>query len=261
MPKPLKAALLSYLLLGAINARAELPPDYRIILLTANSPPFNMAKGGKNFARGDEVQGIATDTVREVFKRAGIDYSLTLRTPWNRVYEQTLALPDHGLLSVARSEKNNAQFKWVGPLAHYESVLLAAPGSALKFENLAQAKGYRVGAYKNGGVSQYLESQKLAVIDTLQDEENLRKLLSGRIELWATSDPVWRTYAKEEDVTGLQTVLSFRSEKIYLALNKKTADEVVDRLQKAMDEVIAEGYDGCSKTPDLCYLIRDRGTP
>ncbi len=220
-----------------------------------------MAKGGKNFARGDEVLGIATDTVREVFKRAGIEYSLTLRTPWNRVYEQTLARPDHGLLSVARNEKNRAQFKWVGPLAHYESVLLAAPGSALMFENLAQAKGYRMGAYKNGGISQYLQSQNLAVIDTLQDEENLRKLLSGRIELWATSDPVWRIYAKEEDITGLQTVLSFRREKIYLALNKKTPDEVVERLQKAMDEVIAEGYSGCSETPDLCYLIRDRGTP
>ncbi|MES2820186.1 MAG: ABC transporter substrate-binding protein [Pseudomonadota bacterium] len=261
MPDILKAVLLSCLLLGMANAQAELPPDYRMTLLTANFPPFNMAKGAKDFARGDEVQGIATDAVREVFKRAGIAYSLTLRSPWNRVYEQTLALPDHGLLSVARSEKNKAQFKWVGPLAQYESVLLAAPGSALAFENLAQAKGYKIGAYKNGGVSHYLESQQLAVVETLQDEENLRKLLSGRIDLWATAEPVWRTYAKQENVTGLRTVLSFRSEKLYLALNRNTPDEVVQRLQKAMDEVIAEGYGGCSKTPDLCYLIRDRGTP
>lgn len=34
---------------------------------------------------------------------------------------------------------------------------------------------------------------------------------------------------------------------------------MVNRLQKALDEVIAEGYAGCSKTPDLCYLIQNRG--
>lgn len=261
LPRILAAVLLSGLALGAANAQAELPPGYRVTLLAANFPPFNMARSGKNFARGGEVQGIATDTVREVFKRAGIDYSLTLRSPWNRVYEQTLALPNHGLLSVARSEQNKAQFKWVGPLAQYESVLLAAPGSSLEFDDLSQVKGYQVGAFKNGGVSQYLAHQQLAVVETLQDEENLRKLLSGRIDLWATADPVWHTYAKREEITGLKILLRFRTEKIYLALNKDTPDAVVERLQKAMDEVIAQGYSGCSKTPELCYLIRDRGTP
>lgn len=260
-PRTLGALLLSCLALGAADVQAELPPGYRVTLLTANFPPFNMARSGKNFARGDAVQGIATDTVREVFKRAGIDYSLTLRSPWNRVYEQTLALPDHGLLSVARSEQNQAQFKWVGPLAQYESVLLAAPGSTLELDDLSQIKGYQVGAYKNGGVSQYLAHRQLAVVETLQDEENLRKLLSGRIDLWATADPVWHTYARQEEITGLKTLLRFRTEKIYLALNKDTPDAVVERLQRAMEEIIAQGYSGCSKTPELCYLIRDRGTP
>jgi polar amino acid transport system substrate-binding protein len=53
--------------------------------------------------------------------------------------------------------------------------------------------------------------------------------------------------------------LSFRSEPLYLALSPDTPDAVVNRLQKALDEVIAEGYAGCSKTPDLCYLIQNRG--
>ena len=38
------------LLLGATTARAELADDYRLILLTENFPPFNMAADRKNYA-------------------------------------------------------------------------------------------------------------------------------------------------------------------------------------------------------------------
>ncbi|WP_313054798.1 substrate-binding periplasmic protein [Pseudomonas lopnurensis] len=254
-------ALFALLLTGAASAHAELPNDYRIVLQTDNFPPFNMAPNLKNFARGDEVEGIGTDTVREIFKRAGIAYSLALRGPWNRLYEQTRQEADHGLFSVARTEHNAGLFKWVGPLAHHDSVLLALPERGLKLQSLAQAADYRIGGYRNGSVNLYLESQGLEPGDSLSDPENLRKLLGGRIDLWAAADPVWRYYARQQGVAEqqLQVVLSFRSEPVYLALSRDTPDEVVERLQQALDAVIAEGYAGCSQTPDLCYLIRDRG--
>ena len=82
----------------------------------------------------------------------------------------------------------------------------------------------------------------------------------GRIDLWAVADPVWRYYAQQQgvDESQLQVVLNYRSEPMYLALSPDTPEEVVSRLQNALDEVIAEGYAGCSKTPDLCYLIQNR---
>ena len=253
--------LLSILLAISGEAHAELPKNYQIILQTDNFPPFNMGPSHKNFARGDEVQGIATDTVREIFKRAGIGYSLTLRSPWDRIYTQTLTDSGHGLFSVARTPQNDGQFKWVGPLARYESVLLATAEKRIDLSTLTQAKELQIGAQKSSGVSQYLESQGLRPTDSLSEEENLRKLLSGRLDLWATADPVWRYHAKEQGVEGLTPVLSFRAEDLYLALHKDTPDEAVERLQGALNEVIGEGYAGCSKTPDLCYLIRDRKVP
>ncbi|MFL9813649.1 ABC transporter substrate-binding protein [Stutzerimonas sp. VN223-3] len=253
--------LLSVLLASIGVAHAELPANYKIILQTDNFPPFNMGPNHKNFARGDEVQGISTDTVREIFKRAGIDYSLTLRAPWDRIYSQTLDSTGHGLFSVARTPQNQAQFKWVGPLARYESVLLAAPGKNISPTDLRQAKSYEIGAQKSSGVSQYLTSQGLQPIDSLSEEENLRKLLIGRIDLWATADPSWRYYAEQHGAEGLKPVLSYHPADLYLALNKDTPDEAVTRLQAALNEVIGEGYAGCSKTPDLCYLIRDRKVP
>ncbi|AHL73768.1 amino acid ABC transporter substrate-binding protein [Stutzerimonas stutzeri] len=86
-------------------------------------------------------------------------------------------------------------------------------------------------------------------------------MLSGRIVLRATADPVWRYHAKQRGADGLQKVLSFQPTDLYLALNKDTPAEAVNRLQQAPNEVISEGYARCSETPDLRDLIRDRKAP
>nr|WP_235978870.1 ABC transporter substrate-binding protein [Pseudomonas carbonaria] len=223
-------------------AHAELPEGYRVVLLTENFPPFNMAVDDKNFARDDSIDGISADIVREVFKRAGIDYNLTLRFPWDRIYRLTLEKPDYALFSTTYTEERKPLFKWVGPLAKTSWVLLSAPGNNLRVNSLEEAGKYRVGAYRNDAVSQHLESLGLKPVNALRDLENARKLVKGEIDLWATTDPVGRFLAKQDGISGLQTVLRFNDAQLYLALNKDTPDEVVERLQKALDELRAEGF-------------------
>ena len=63
--------LLSILLAISGEAHAELPKNYQIILQTDNFPPFNMGPSHKNFARGDEVQGIAPEIPRRAPARCG----------------------------------------------------------------------------------------------------------------------------------------------------------------------------------------------
>src|SRR5690606_21626075 len=153
-----RTLLLMALILSATTARAELPADYKIILLTENFPPFNMAADLKNYATEEGVQGINADIVRELFKRAKLDYSLTLRFPWDRIYKQVLEQPNQGLFSTTYTPEREPLFKWVGPLASTGWVLLAPPGSPLRLRSLEQARQYRVGAYKNDAVSQHSES-------------------------------------------------------------------------------------------------------
>lgn len=61
MLKTLKSGLLLGLVLSACAARAELPADYKVVLLTENFPPFNMAVDDKNFARDDGIDGISAE--------------------------------------------------------------------------------------------------------------------------------------------------------------------------------------------------------
>ena len=229
------------LMLMAASVRAALPDDYKVVLLTENFPPFNMAADGKNYAAERNISGINADIVREMFKRAGIAYSMTLRFPWERIYNQVLEQPDQGLFSTTYPPEREPLFKWVGPLASTGWVLLAPPGSSLRLSSLEQAQPYRIGAYKNDAVSQHLESKGLEPINSLRDQENIGKLLKGRIDLWATTDPVGPYLAKQEGVSGLTTVLRFNDAQLFLALNKQTPDEVVTRLQKALNEMKGDG--------------------
>ena len=229
------------LLLMAASARAELPDDYKMVLLTENFPPFNMAADGKNYAADRNISGINAEIVREMFKRAGVAYSLTLRFPWERIYNQALEHPDQGLFSTTYTPEREPLFKWVGPLASTGWVLLAPAGSPMRLSSLDQAQQYRIGAYKNDAVSQHLESKGFEPINSLRDQENISKLLKGQIDLWATTDPVGPYLAKQEGVSGLTTVLRFNDAQLFLALNKQTPDEVVTRLQKALNEMKSDG--------------------
>ncbi|HEJ3538024.1 TPA: transporter substrate-binding domain-containing protein [Pseudomonas aeruginosa] len=208
MQRSLLFALLATLLLVG-GARAETDPDYSMVLLTENFPPYNMAINGKNFAQEDNIDGIAVDIVREMFKRAGIKYSLTLRFPWDRIYKLALEKPGYGVFVTAR---------------------------------LDEAKKYRIGAYKGDAIAEFLGKNGFEADLALRDQENAQKLVKGQIDLWASGDPAGRYLAKQEGVTGLKTVLRFNSDQLYLALNRETPDEVVQKLQAALDGMRKEGF-------------------
>ncbi|TBU87435.1 substrate-binding periplasmic protein [Phytopseudomonas dryadis] len=242
MWKRLWLAAAGALLLMASVARAEIDPNYNVVLLTENFPPYNMAINGKNFAQEDNIDGIAADIVREMFKRAGVSYSLTLRFPWDRIYKLALEKPGYGVFVTARLPERESLFKWVGPIGPDDWVLLARADSDLQVNDLQQAGQYRIGAYKGDAIAEYLEGEQLQPITALRDQENARKLMAGQIDLWATGDPAGRYLARQEGVSGLKTVLRFNSAQLYLALNKDVPDEVVQKLQAELDKMRSEGF-------------------
>ncbi|WLG22970.1 ABC transporter substrate-binding protein [Pseudomonas sp. FP1154] len=228
-------------LLFANGAQAQDRRDVGLVLLTENFPPYNMAKNGKNFAQDENINGIAVDIVREIFKRADISYSLTLRFPWERIYKLALDNPGYGVFVTARLPEREKLFKWVGPIGPDDWIMLAKADSKISLDSLEQARQYRIGAYKGDAIAETLAKQGLNPIVVLRDQDNARKLVNGQIDLWATGDPAGRYLAREEGVSDLKTVLRFNSAELYLALNKNVPDDVVARLQAALDELRKEG--------------------
>lgn len=242
MMRTLKISLLFGLVLSACAAHAELPYGYKVVLLTENFPPFNMSIDDKNFARDDGIDGISAEIVRAMFKRAGIDYTLSLRFPWDRLYRLTQDKPNYGLFSTTFTPEREPLFKWVGPLGSTSWVLVAAPDSKINVSSLEEAAKFKIGAYKNNAVTQHLDAKGVPLVIALRDQENARKLAKGQIDLWATDDPAGRYMARQEGISGLRVVMTLNKAELFLALNKDTPDEVVQRLQKALDELRSEGF-------------------
>ncbi|WP_237883603.1 substrate-binding periplasmic protein [Pseudomonas sp. PGPR40] len=241
MLKRLLLVLASASLLFINGAHAEENPGTGLVLLTENFPPYNMAKNGKNFAQDENINGIAVDIVREMFKRADITYSLTLRFPWERIYKLALEKPGYGVFVMARLPDREKLFKWVGPIGPDDWIMLAKADSKITLESLEQARKYKIGAYKGDAIAETLAKQGLKPIVVLRDQDNAKKLVNGQIDLWATGDPAGRYLARQEGVNGLKTVLRFNSAELYLALNKDVPDETVAKLQAALDQLRKEG--------------------
>jgi polar amino acid transport system substrate-binding protein len=242
MFKQLLIALAGTVMVLAGSARAEVDPNYRMVLMTENFPPYNMAINGKNYAKEENLNGIAVDIIREMFKRAGIEYNLTLRFPWGRIYKLALENPGYGVFVTARLPDREALFKWVGPIGPDDWVLLGKADSTITLNSLEDAKQFNVGAYKGDAIAEYLLGKGLEPITALRDTENAKKLMAGRIDLWATGDPAGRYLAKQEGITGFKTILRFDSAELYLALNKEVPDEVVQKLQAQLDKMRSEGF-------------------
>ncbi|WP_300730958.1 ABC transporter substrate-binding protein [Pseudomonas sp.] len=223
------------------NAYSANTSQYALHLLTENFPPYNMAKNGKNYAQDDNVEGIAVDILRETFKRAGIGYSLTLRFPWERIYNLTLDNPGYGVFVTARIPERETLFKWVGPLGPDDWVLLARADSPITLNSLDEARDYTIGAYKSDAIALSLEKQGLAPVIVLRDQDNAKKLQDRQIDLWATGDPAGYFLARQVGISGFKTVLRFNQAQLYLALNKQVPDAVVNTLQAALEQLKAEG--------------------
>jgi len=237
----LKRLVLAFAGASLLLAGAARAADTSLVLLTENFPPYNMAKNGKNFAQDENIHGIAVDIVREIFKRADITYSLTLRFPWERIYKLALENPGYGVFVMARLPEREKLFKWVGPIGPDDWVMLAKADSQISLDSLEQARRFKIGAYKGDAIAETLAKQGLKPIVALRDQDNAKKLVNGQIDLWATGDPAGRYLARQEGVSDLKTVLRFNSAELYLALNKDVPDDVVARLQTALDALRKEG--------------------
>lgn len=225
-----------FLFCGASLARAE-----ALVLLTENLAPFNMSVNGSNFAKGEGVSGISADILRAVCQRAEVECQQILRFPWQRVYQQTLEDGGYGLFSTARTQEREALFKWVGPIATNHWVLLARGDSPIQLANLQDAARYRIGGYKGDAKTQFLLDRGLSVQTTLRDNENARKLDKGQIDLWVTSEQAGRYMARQEGIDNLRVVQRLHAAELYLALNRQTPTELVQKLQTALDALRAEG--------------------
>lgn len=230
--KQLALAALLAALCTAAPARPPAAP--RLYLATEASPPSSMLEGGK-------LTGIATDKVRELMARAGAGYTIEL-LPWKRAYTAALERPDACVFSTTRLPAREHLFKWVGPLDEAQWVLMGRAGRDYGLHSLEDARRYRIGTYNGDARDQYLRERGFAVDPAPNDLINPRKLLLGRIDLWAASLRNGSTVLAEHGWAGqIVPVLVFSRVQVYLACNPAVPDALVARLNAILADMARDG--------------------
>jgi polar amino acid transport system substrate-binding protein len=204
-------------------------------LLTEEYPPFNMTRSD------GQVGGMATDIVRELFRRAGLGYTIEVE-PWIRAFN-TAVLENHTCLySTTRTDNREHQFKWVGPLLENPWVLYAGPHSPKVGLDLESVRRYKLGGYNGDAVAQYLIARGFNVELTPFDALNARKLDKGRIDFWATGKYLGSGIVRQENLPSLKPVLVFNVAFMYLACNPAVSNQVIYHLNEVLQSMRQDGF-------------------
>lgn len=222
-----KLLCISLLLSGSVWADT-------IVLTTEDAPPTNFSTDG-----GKTITGSATDIVRELFKRAEIDYKISMY-PWERAINMAENEKNTCVYSTTRTEAREKKFQWVGPVAPNDWVLFALADSNISIKTLEDAKKYKVGGYRGDAVALYLEEQKFKLDNGANDEQSVQKLKGGRIDIWATGIQSGPWNAKKFDVK-IKPLLNFKSTELYVACNLGVAPAIIDKLSKTIAAMAKDG--------------------
>ncbi len=219
-------------LIGVCLPAAAARPFLHIV--TESSPPSAMM--GER-----QVIGFATDKIRVVLERAGVDYAIEIM-PWKRAYSLAESQPGTCVYSTTRVPEREAMFKWIGPTHENDWTLFGRADRNYRISSIEDARKYRIGAYNGDVRSDALIAQGF-IVDTVQDKmSNPRKLMMNRIDLWASSVRVGTQIVAENGYAGrIVPVLTFKRTELYLACHTSVPDALVSKMNAALKAMKSEG--------------------
>ncbi len=206
-------------------------------ILSEENPPFNFSVDGK-------LTGATTQVVQEIARRLGISDSIDL-LPWARGYKRLSTEPHVVLFTTALTPEREALFHWVGPLYRTRVGFYGLKRRGIRIDSIEAAK--RVGAiatYKDDYREQILESLGFTNLDSSKNSQsNIRKLLSGRVDLWFYDNVGAPMAARQAgiDPDEIEEVFTHHENVSYIAISKQTPAEIAQRWQATLDDMKADG--------------------
>ncbi len=140
-------------------------------------PPYY----GKDLQNG----GFMTEIVVEAFKRTGYDAEITFM-PWKRALEGAKAGKHDGLYSIWYRKEREEWFVFSDPLPANEIVFYKRKDRNISFETFEDLKPYTIGVVRGYASPPGFDEASLNTSLAKDDEENLRKLHKGRVDLVLT---------------------------------------------------------------------------
>ncbi|XOZ34444.1 substrate-binding periplasmic protein [Halomonadaceae bacterium KBTZ08] len=230
------------LMVMAIPAVAASLPELKIY--TEHYKPYNFLDQDSMPAK---LKGVSVDLLEAMLDRAGSDQTRKdfHLVAWENAYDTVKKRRNGLLFSAARTKEREDQFKWVCPIDQFKTELVTVKSKNISISSDDELNDYRIGAIRADVGEQLLKKAgvKQSRLSYGNEYDNLAKLKQGRIDLYATSmDNLTSTCENSDcDASQYKPVYTLNVTNLCFALNKRTPDSVVSKLQSALDELRAEG--------------------
>jgi len=196
-----------------------------------------------NFEENGSIVGFSTDIVKEIITRTNSTDEIQL-VPWARAYKTALVKNNTIVYTMGRASARETLFHWVGPIVQKKWVFYSLKKRGMQIKNLREAKEFTVGVVRNDARAQYLKAEGFESIYEVSDHQiAVNMLLKGRIDLWASSDFEGPIIIKNNGNKLNDFEITFAIKKIesYIAISKKTPMDIVNKWQKAFNDIKADG--------------------
>jgi len=204
-------------------------------------PPFNYEADG-------EAKGMSVDILMAAFEKIGVDVAPAdiKVVPWNRSYNFIQNRPGTALFVMTYSEERERIMKFVGPALPSRVSIIAPKDKGLSINSSADLAGMKIGVVREDIGDQLLRD--VAPDGATVSKRNTLKALfylmnSGRVDAVSYSLNVFRHAAREagEDPSRYVELLVLREAQLGYAFHNATDPAVLAPLQKALDELKADG--------------------
>lgn len=222
--------LLSIALMPAA-ARAD-----QIKLLIQEYAPYTFTS-----LKSNEIEGILTDKVREMMRRAGDSGSIVSTSTARALF---LAKEEENSCAFGynRSPERDPYYKWIGPLIADNWVLYGKKSNPISLTALEDARRFTIGTFKNSSTGALLGKLGYKVQLASQDEDNPRLLLNGRIDFWATSEMHGEYIARQQGYASeIAVALKYRTGELFMLCHPQMDAQKIELYNKLNKELDADG--------------------
>ncbi|MCW7753594.1 transporter substrate-binding domain-containing protein [Desulfobotulus sp. H1] len=215
---------------------------HALTMLTDDFPPYSYEHQGN-------IHGICMDVVHRVLEESHHTYRVYL-FPFARAYVTTRDEKNIFEFCVARTPERENLFHWLGPVGPtLEGMLRLAAREDIHIKDEKDLAAYQIGTVIEDVVDQYLsareESLGLSIQRTSSYRQNMRKLMAGRIDIWAGNMITGMQLARElgheaKDLTPVHRFPQLDRD-YYLVTGKKSDMDLVRAIGQLFDDFVASG--------------------
>lgn len=209
-------------------------------IVTTSEPPTNYV------SVDGEITGTSTDIISEIRRKLNLTLPIEV-LPWSRAYAYVKLGRNVVAFTAGKTpERVKHGFHFIGPVFTRKHVLYKKRSRDFRIDNIQDIKvqKLRVGAMRSDWRSLYLASLEVDVKEVNEHLQNIHKLLSGRIDLWVTSDIEALTLIKSTPyaLSDLEQVYVIKEGASYIILSEDTSEVILNRWRQAFSEIQASGF-------------------